>query len=95
VRESSLWIDVVEHAGLDEGINSGGAVAARIRACKGPVGSADGHPAQRSFGGVVGETDPAIVEEAREVGPAFEAIVNGLGGLARLREQAALLTQPI
>ena len=56
-------------------------MAAGIRAGKGPISSSNGHTTQRPFGGVVGETDAAIVEEARERRPAVEQVVDGLGGV--------------
>jgi hypothetical protein len=44
------------HGGLDEGVDGGGALAALVGACEGPVVSSYGDAAQRPFGGVVRET---------------------------------------
>ena len=44
--------------------------------------AADGDGTQLALGGVVGHAEAAVVEEAGERGPALEAVVDGLGGLA-------------
>ena len=47
-----------------------------------------------SFGGVVAEADPAVVDEAGEVDPAPEHVVHRLKDLGRARERIALAEQP-
>src|SRR6266851_2885746 len=50
--------------------------------------------AQRPLGGVVAETQPAVVEEARQGIPTIEAVGDRLGGLACGRELGISLAQP-
>ena len=50
-------------------VHDGGALGAAIGAGEQPRLSAQGKAAQRAFGGVVGQADPAVVEEAGEAGP--------------------------
>jgi len=47
-----------------------------------------------AFGGIVRQTDAAIVKEARERGPALEHVVHGLSDVVAARELGALLTHP-
>ena len=66
---------------LDEGVDGSGTMAAGVRAGEGSVLSSDRHTTQCSFGGVVGEADAAVVEEAGERCPAVEQVVDGLSGV--------------
>ena len=70
-------------------VHGGGALAAAIGAGEEPCLSAEGDAAQRAFGGVVGQADPAVVEEAGEGGPALEHVVHGLGDRRRGARGAA------
>jgi len=78
VGQPGLRIDVVELCGLDQRVDGGGAVAARIRATEGPVAAADGDTAQGTFGGIVAEADAAVVEEAGEGVPPDQAVADCL-----------------
>jgi hypothetical protein len=49
---------------------------------------------ERVLGGVVGQADAAIVEEAREGGPFFEHIVECLCDRGLARERTAPVAQP-
>ena len=51
-------------------------------------------PLQRAFGRVVGEADPAVVEEARKPVPTLEHVVDRLGDGGRARQAGTLLPQP-
>jgi hypothetical protein len=51
--------------------------------------------AQDPFGGVVRETDAAVVEEAGEGRPALEHVVHGLGEIVAARQFGPLLAQPL
>ena len=90
VGERGMGIDIIEAAGLDQRIYDRGPFAAAIGACKHPVLAADGHGSDEPLGGVVGQTDPAIVEEAGKTVPATEHVVDGLGEIAFARERAIL-----
>jgi hypothetical protein len=63
VGEPSLWVDAVELAGLDQGVDRGRPFSAAVRAGEGPIVPAQGHPAQRPLGGVVADADPTVVHE--------------------------------
>src|SRR3546814_3132864 len=81
-------------AGLDEGVDGRCLSATGVGSGEGPVATADGDAAQGALGGVVGQADPAIVEEAGERRPALEHVVDGVGR-GRLRGQrAAVLAEP-
>lgn len=68
-------IDLVEAAGLDQRVGDRRTLAAAIRAAEEPRLTPDWHAAQRSFGGIVREADPAIVEETGERAPAAQHVV--------------------
>jgi hypothetical protein len=53
-----------------------------------------GDGTQLTLGGVVRHAEAAVVEEARERSPAFEAVVDGLASLAVFGDSGALLAQP-
>src|SRR5262245_22933410 len=77
-----LRVDSVELGSLDEGIDRGGAMTAFVRACEGPILAPDRDAAHGALSGVVGHAQTTIVEEAGECGPALEAVIDRLGGLA-------------
>ena len=85
VGEPGFGIDVVQATGRDHRQHDGGAVSATQTAGEGPVAPSQGDAAQRSFGGVVAEADPAIVEEAGEVVPAPEHVIHRLQDLGGAR----------
>ena len=66
VGEPGLRIDVVELGRVDQRVHDRGALAAAIGAGEQPGLAAEGNAAQRSLGGVVGQADAAVVEEAGE-----------------------------
>ena len=67
--EPGLRVDVVEPGGLDQRVDRGSTVAARIRAGESPVLAAHGDGADLALGGIVGHAQPAVVEEARKRRP--------------------------
>ena len=94
VGEPGARIDVIELAGLDQRVDGSGALAATVGAGKGPVVTADGDAAQGSFGRIVGQANAAIIEEAGQGRPEFEAVLDGLGDRVFRGEFGALLAQP-
>ena len=50
--------------------------------------------AQGAFGGIVGEADPPIIDEASEPIPAAQHIIDRSSDRGRVREASALLAQP-
>src|SRR5882724_10023546 len=54
----------------------------------------DSDAAQRPLGGVVGQAQAAVVEEADETIPAVEAVGDRLGDLTVARELGVLFAQP-
>ena len=69
VGEPGLGIDVVELGGDDQAVQERRRAAAAIGAGEQPGLAAESQAAQRPLGGVVGEADPAVVEEAGEGRP--------------------------
>jgi len=64
VGEPSLGIDVVEATGGDHRQYDGGTVGATLAAGEGPVAPSQGDAPQGALSTIVGQADPAIVEEA-------------------------------
>jgi hypothetical protein len=56
---------------------------------------ADGNATQASFGGIVGEADPAVIEEAGERIDPLEHVVHGLGDVVVTGEPGALRGYPV
>ncbi|QQN65467.1 hypothetical protein JIR23_06870 [Bradyrhizobium diazoefficiens] len=56
--------------------------------------AAERDAAQLALGGVVGEADPAVGEEAREYLPALKHVVHGLGDVGVPREPGAFGAHP-
>ncbi len=94
VGEPSLRVEIVELGGADQRVHGRGTSAAPVRAAKQPRLSAQGDPAQRSFGRVVAETDSPVIDKACEGWPAFEHVVHGFGDLGMARESCSLMAQP-
>ena len=95
IGEPSLRIDVVEARGLDQGVDHGGAVAAAVGACEQPCLAAERNAAQGPLGGIVGEADTPIVEEAREGSPALQHIGHRLGDVGMPRQPGPLGPHPL
>ena len=76
ICEPGLRVDGVELGGADERIDGRGALAAAVGAGEEPGFAAEGDAAQRAFGGVIGQADAAVVEEAGEGGPALEHVID-------------------
>src|SRR6516165_1980244 len=79
VREPRLGIGAVQLCRLDQRVHNRCAAAALVRAAEGPVASAYRNAANGALGGIVRQTDAAIVEETGERLPMVEGIVDGLG----------------
>jgi hypothetical protein len=94
VGEPGLGIDVVKATGCDHRQHDGGTVGATRAAGEGPVAPSQGDASQCALGTIVGQADPAIVEEAGEVVPAPEHVVDRLQDLGGAREGFALTQQP-
>lgn len=94
IGKPGLRIDVVELGGLDQGVDDGGALAAAVGATEQPCLAAERDAAERALGGIVGEADAAIVDEARERVPALEHVEAGLGQIMAARQLADLLGEP-
>ena len=94
IGEPGLRIDVVELGGGDERVEGRCPPAAFVGAGEGPVAAPDRDGTQLALGGVVGHAQAAVVEEAGQRGPALEAVVDGLAGVAVLGDPGALLAQP-
>ena len=65
IGQPGLRIDVVETGGLDQRVKHGGALSAAIGAAEQPGLAPEGHAAQRPFGRVVREADPAAARQSR------------------------------
>ncbi len=94
IGEPSLRIDVVQPGSLDQGVEDGSPLAATIGAAEQPGLPAEWHAAQRTFGGVVGQADPAVVEEAGEGIPAPQYVIDSLGEVVIARPADELGSQP-
>jgi hypothetical protein len=94
VGEPRLGIDVVEATGRDHRQHDGRTVGATLAAGEGPIAPSQGDASQCALGAIVGHADPAIVEEAGEVVPAPEHVVDRLQDLGGSREGFALAQQP-
>src|SRR5208282_6026179 len=66
VGEPCLWINVVHLGRDDQAVHDRGALAAAIGTAEQPRLSTQGYTAHAALGGVVGQADAAVVEEARE-----------------------------
>jgi len=79
VGEPCLRIDVVELGGYDQSRHDRGTLGTAIGSGEQPGLAAEGKAAQGSFSCVVGQADPAVVDEAGEPIPTLEHIVDRLG----------------
>ena len=81
VGKPGLGIDAVEAGRLEQRVHQRRALAAAIGTGKQPSLASQGDAAQRPLGGVVGQSDPAIIEEASNGAPTLEPVVHRLGDL--------------
>ena len=95
VGEPGLRVDVVELGGGDQGVHRGGALATAVGAGEQPGPAPEGNSAQRALGGIVGQADAAVVEEAGEGRPALEHVIDRLGGLGVARQPGAFGPHPL
>jgi hypothetical protein len=66
ISKPGLWVDVIEATCLNECAKDSGALAAAIGPTEEPGFSAKGDAAESSLRRIVGQADPAVVEEAGE-----------------------------
>ena len=66
VGDVALRIDAIGLAGLDDGVDRCGALAARFRTGEQPVASSDGNAALRTFGDIVVDLRAPVIEEATQ-----------------------------
>ena len=95
VGEPCLWIDVVEAACCDEGEHDGGTIGPTLGTGEGPVPTTKCNASQGAFGGIVRETDPAIVKETGKTIPALQHIVDRPDHLGGFTERRTLPFQPL
>ena len=79
VGEPGLGVDVVELGGADQRVHRRCSLAAAIGAREQPGLASETERPERALGGVIGETDAAVVEEAGEAVPALQHVVHRLG----------------
>lgn len=89
VDQVRVGVDARLLAGLDEGVDGRGGLAAAHAAGEEPVPAANGHGADRDLAGVVMERDASIVQEDAQVGALILEVLAGLAHLARLQVQTA------
>ncbi len=94
VSQPGLWIDVVQLGRDDEAVEDAGALAAAVGAGKQPGLSAESQTAQGALGGIGGEADPGIVEEAGKDVPTLQHVIHGDGDVGVTRQLAAFLAHP-
>jgi hypothetical protein len=87
-------IDLVELCRLYERVHRCGALAAAVIVGEEPRLSAKRNPPYRSLGGIVGETDSAVVEKAGECHPALEHVIHRFGDIGMSGEPSAVGTHP-
>lgn len=64
IGEPSLRVHLVEASSLDQGVEDGSTLAPAIGSAEQPSLPAQRHAAEGTFGSVVREANPAVVEEA-------------------------------
>src|SRR3984885_2480554 len=90
IGEPGLRINIVHFGGNDEAVQYRGPLAATIGAAEQPRLPTQSDATHAALGGIVGQTDAAIVEEARERDPTLKHVVHGLGDIVTAREFSAL-----
>jgi hypothetical protein len=66
VSQPGAGINVIEFGGGDQRVHGRRSFTATIRTGEEPGFPAKGNAAQRAFGCIIGQTDPSVVEKARE-----------------------------
>ena len=94
IGQPGLRIDIVKTGGLDQRVKHGGALSTAIGAAEQPGLAPEGHAAQRPFGRVVREADPAIAQEPGEGIPAPEHVVYRLSQIVAARQLRELGSEP-
>jgi hypothetical protein len=94
VGQLGLRVDVVEPGGLDQRVEDGGALTTAIGAAEQPCLADQPHAAQRAFGGVVAETDPAVVQEPGERRLAAQHVADRLDEVVVAQELCQLGGEP-
>jgi hypothetical protein len=94
VFEPRLRVDVVELGGGDERVDRGCTLTSAVGTREQPIAPSEGDAAQCSFGGVVRQANPAVVEEADEGGPALQHVLHRLGDLVVPGEPGPLAPHP-
>jgi hypothetical protein len=87
-------VDVVQLRRGDERDHGRGPLAAAVTAREQPGLSAESDAAEHAFGGVVGQANPAVVEEPGERRPALEGVVQRLGEVVVTRQPSPGLEHP-
>jgi hypothetical protein len=77
VGEPSVRIDVIDPGGVDQGVDRSRAATSFIGTRERPVVATDGNWPDLPLGGIVGDAQPPIVEEARQGDPSGQAIGDG------------------
>lgn len=95
IGEPGLRVDIVEPRGLNECVEDRGTLAAAIGTTEQPGLAAERDAAKSSLGGVVGQADAPIFEEARERVPVPEHVETSLGEIVVARELCELGRQPL
>ena len=95
VREPGLAVYIVEFARDEEGHHTSSAFTAAIRTAEHPIAPANGQPSDTALGGIVGEADAPVINEAGERIPACEHVIHGFGDVVARGKLGALLRHPI
>src|SRR5262249_21641781 len=83
VGERGLRVDIVELGGVGERVDGACAAPPFIGASEGPVLTSHGNATQLALGGIVGQAQAPVVEEAGECTPALETVVDHLSRISR------------
>ena len=94
IRQPGSRIDIIQFGGDDERIHRCSPFATAIGTSEQPCLATQRNPAQRPFGGIVRQTDPAIVNEPAEGNPALQHVVDRLCHVGVARHLAAHIAHP-
>jgi hypothetical protein len=95
IGEVGFRIEAIELGALQDGVEDGGALAARLGAEEQEVLAGDGDGAQGPFGGIVVDRQPAVAGVAQQRLPAGERVLDGTSQRVLRRQSAALDTEPV